>query len=104
MPSHRSLGLTALFTACSVVLAACNFGYATWKEKSISVTSGTGGMEISTADDAARIFLGSQVIVLTDDSVSVNGEQRPAAKGYKKIVVTESAGVVKVMLDGTRVF
>jgi hypothetical protein len=85
------------------LLQGCSWGYTTWKDKSISATGSSGGMEISTSKDVAKIVLGSHVILLRDDSVSVDGLQREV-RPYKKASITEKGGRVTLLLDGKAIF
>lgn len=95
--------VAVLLLICAATLAGCNWGYTTWNDKSISVSGGTGGMEISTSTESAKIVLGRQVIIFKEHSVILNGVQRPV-KAYKKAAVTELAGSVEIRLDGLRIF
>ena len=97
------LFLAGMAVCSTLFLAGCNWGYTTWNDKTISVSGESGGMQISTADEAAKVVLGQQTIVFTENSVTLNDVRREVTR-YKKVAVTERSGSVQIMLDGARIF
>jgi hypothetical protein len=91
--------LLGLLLLALPVLQGCNKVWATWKDKTISVTTASDGIELVTKADAAEINIGRRRIVLTDDSVSMDGRQQSVSR-YRRVVVTEEAGALKLTLDG----
>ncbi len=97
----RILTLVLLLVSLPL-LQGCNRVWATWNEKTISVSTAADPIEVITKTDVAEINVGHRRIVLREDSVSVEGRHQPVLR-YRKVVVIEEGGRLKLTLDGKEV-
>lgn len=94
--------LLGLLLVALPLLQGCNRVFATWNDKTISVSTAADPIELITRNDAAEITVGQRRIVLREDSVIVDGRHQPVLR-YKKVVVSEEAGGLKLTLDGKKI-
>src|SRR5215207_7668758 len=81
-------------------LQGCNKVWATWKDKTISVTTASEAIELVTKEDSAEIKIGHRKIVLRENSV-MDGRSQSVSQ-YKRVVVTEEGDGLILTLDGKR--
>src|SRR5215204_3112108 len=93
--------LLALVLLSLPALQGCNKVWATWKDKTISVTTASEAIELVTEEDAAEIKIGHRKIVLRENSVIMDGRSQSVSQ-YKRVVVTEEGGGLILTLDGKR--